>query len=663
MVKKMKYLVISFLVSGCVTAWTGPAFSKDETMRDDVYSLGEIVVLGNESEVAADSTVYEISAQEISDMGATTLTDVLERVPGVSIRVGGQGTPRVDIRGFKTRHVVLLLNGVPINDTYDGQFDPSVFPVEQIAEVKVITGGGSVLYGSNGNGGIINIITKKGAKGVHGTAGAEYGTEDAWLARASLSAGSDKASVFVSANHEEQDAYPLSDDFSPTAEEDGDKRENSDFKRDSLFAILEYSASDNTHLGLTLNWYNGENGVPPAIERDPASDFNKNAKYDRVDDTEGYAAQLAFSHRFDTLFGLKGWIYRNQQEITDSRYDDDTYTTADSRRGSSRIETATAITGINTQVSCDHGDWIKTTLGLIYEDHSWEADGYRMTSNTVMGDVDSNEDIHISSVALEWEVSPNDAYGVLLGVAQHFMNGSGVSSDNDTSYVLGGHVDVTETTRLRASHARKVRFPSMKQLYDETDGNSDLKTEMSIHYEIGLEQKLPARSVLSVSTYYTDVEDYIEKLAGPYENLEEYRFQGIDVSLETGVIDNLLVRLSYSLMDTKDKSLNTERDELQYRPGNKYALDVTYAFPFGLKVHTDVIHMADQYYYAEGTSPMPKAKLNDYTVVNAKISQSLLDGMVDVYVRGENLFDEDYEQSYDLPQAGLTVYGGVAVRF
>jgi outer membrane cobalamin receptor len=50
-------------------------------------------------------------------------------------------------------------------------------------------------------------------------------------------------------------------------------------------------------------------------------------------------------------------------------------------------------------------------------------------------------------------------------------------------------------------------------------------------------------------------------------------------------------------------------------------------------------------------------------VVNAKISRSLLEDRMSLYVRAENLFDEDFEQSYDLPQAGRSVYGGVDVRF
>lgn len=645
------------------------ASQSENADQDGLYSLGEIVVSGEKSEVTMASTHYQITADEIKNMGATTLSDVLALVPGISIRVGGAGTPRVDIRGFKTRHVLLLLDGIPINDTYDGQFDPTSFPVEHIAQVKVITGGGSVLYGPGGNGGVINIITKKGRQGLHGSVGGEYGTEDAWLARAALSGGTEKLDFFISANREYKPAFPLSDDFEPTTEEDGASRENSDFERNSLFTNLGYTLSDNTQMGMTLNWYQGENGVPPTSDSDPADPFNKRSKYVRVDDLEGFSAQLAFNHKMDSPIGIRGWIYRNQQDVLENRYDDATYT-SQVARNSYENNTSTAITGINTQIAYDPTQWLKGTLGLSYENHTWDADGFEMIAGSGGGSTppvktlfESDEDIEIKSLALECELSPREAYGFVLGFSQHFMEGSGVESDQNNSFILGSRYDVTDKTRLKASYSKKVRFASLRQLYDVDYGNPDLETEKTYQYDVGLVQKLPAESSLSISCYYSEVEDYIEKITGPYENLEEYLFKGVDVSVENRFFENLILGASYSYLDSKDKSPATERDELQYRPRNKYTLGCTYTVGFGLMLHTDILHMADQYYYADGTSPLLKRKLNDFTVVNAKISQSLINDTVTVYVRGQNLFDEDFEQSYDLPQAGRTVYGGCDVRF
>ena len=46
-----------------------------------------------------------------------------------------------------------------------------------------------------------------------------------------------------------------------------------------------------------------------------------------------------------------------------------------------------------------------------------------------------------------------------------------------------------------------------------------------------------------------------------------------------------------------------------------------------------------------------------------KFDQALLNGLLDVYVGADNLFDKNYEQSYGFPAAGRMIYGGVAVNF
>ena len=76
----------------------------------------------------------------------------------------------------------------------------------------------------------------------------------------------------------------------------------------------------------------------------------------------------------------------------------------------------------------------------------------------------------------------------------------------------------------------------------------------------------------------------------------------------------------------------------------------------------NVIYVADQVYYSRDT-PLEKRELNNYALVNIKFDQTLLNGLLDVFVGADNLFDKDYEESYGFPMAGRTVYGGVEVRF
>ena len=89
-----------------------------------------VVVTGTLPGVQAIGTVRRVTAADIARRGARTLDEAIALLPGVNIRTGGNGTPRVDLRGLVTRHVKLLINGVPLNSTYDGQFDPTTIPME-----------------------------------------------------------------------------------------------------------------------------------------------------------------------------------------------------------------------------------------------------------------------------------------------------------------------------------------------------------------------------------------------------------------------------------------------------------------------------------------------------------------------------------------------------
>src|SRR5687767_2062657 len=58
-------------------------------------------------------TTRRIGRAEIQTRSARTLDEALKLLPGIYVRTGGDGTPRIDVRGFRSRHVLLLVNGVP----------------------------------------------------------------------------------------------------------------------------------------------------------------------------------------------------------------------------------------------------------------------------------------------------------------------------------------------------------------------------------------------------------------------------------------------------------------------------------------------------------------------------------------------------------------------
>ncbi|MFH1567410.1 MAG: TonB-dependent receptor plug domain-containing protein, partial [Gemmatimonadota bacterium] len=242
--RKLSHVLTLALVAA-TAATQRPARAQE--IPDRVYRLGEVVVSGRrDAGVESIGTVRTITAAEIQASGARSLDEAIALVPGLLVRIGGAGTPRIDFRGFRTRHVQLLLDGIPINDTYDAQFDPTTIPVEFIERIKVTTGGGSLLYGPSGNGGVINIITRRGAEELEGAVSMGTREGSAYQGDLTVSGAAGAWRLLGSAETYSRDSYPLSGDFRATAEENGGARANSDARRQSLFASARYAASERT---------------------------------------------------------------------------------------------------------------------------------------------------------------------------------------------------------------------------------------------------------------------------------------------------------------------------------------------------------------------------------------------------------------------------------
>ncbi|MBN1932959.1 MAG: TonB-dependent receptor [Desulfobacterales bacterium] len=631
----------------------------DET---DIYDLGEVIVTGARGGVEQVGTVREIKADEIRAKGARTLNEALELMPGLDIRTGADGTPRIDVRGFRSRHVILLIDGIPFNSTFDGQFNPAVIPVENIAKIKLSYGNHSVLYGEGGLGGVINIVTKKGKQGIHGSASGEASERSSYLGKFDVSGAQENLNFFVSGSIVDSDGYPLADDFSSTPYEDGDLRENSDKRRKNFFANMGYAPNDAFNIGIVFNYLQGEYGKPPAtIDKKMDSLFAKNLKYERVDDYEGFSGQLSFSYNLPGPLEVRGWIFANQYDEENNGYDDDNYNTQ--KKSNSYHEDSTTTTeGATLQTKYDLESAGILTMGLNARTEKWEADGEIMEKSGLRSYEDERRN-DIYSLALEYEVFPMDNLGLVLGYSHHWLEKDEGENDDTGTFLIGAHYDVLDGTRIKASAARKIRFPSIRQLYEEDGGNSELTTEKSYNYELGCIQRLPWSSQISLTGFFNDVKDYIEKDPdGISMNNEKYRFKGFELTAENRFIENMMIRLGYTFLDTEDKSSNTEKEELQYRPKHKITFECKYDFEFGLSAYANIIHLAGQYFYSND-SPLIKKELDDYTLVNLKLEQQLHNDLLSLYIGADNLFDEDYAESYSFPRAGQTIYGGFEVRF
>lgn len=666
--KKCVLVGVPILILNLMVGSLGYGSEENSNDHSGVYTLGEVVVTGKGSGVESIGTVREIKSEDIEKKGARTLNEALELLPGLDIRTGAQGIPRINLRGLRSRHVVLLLNGIPFNSTYDGQFDPSIIPVENIAKIKVSYGNHSVLYGEGGLGGVINIITKKGEAGFQGTAVGELGERGDTLYQTTLSGGEEKVNFFVSGSSFESDGFRLSDDFDETIYEDGGLRENSDNKRKNIFANAGFSPNENWDIGMIINYLQGEFGKPPGT-LDNSDPFANRLKYERVEDYDGISGQVSMNYNASGPFSMRSWIFINQLDQEENSYDDSNYNSIAVRRSFLK-DNETQIYGGTIQTSYDLETTGLFTLSLSTEKQEFETSGVIRDVNLGGGNwglrsFDEEEDLNTYSTALEYEVSPFDNFGLVLGYGHHWLKKGAGENDDHGSFLAGMHYDVGKSTGIWGSVARKIRFPSIKQFYDEAPaGNEDLQTEKSYNFELGVQQTFSDHTTITVTGFLIDMEDYIEKneTTDQYENNDKYRFQGFELTAETRAIENLLLRAGYSFMDAEDRSSGSEIDELEYRPEQKFTFEGEYCFPFGISAFMNVMHVKNQHYYSR-SAPFIQRKLDNYTLVNLKIESSFLNDKMTLYLGADNIFDEDYEESYAFPQAGRNVYTGMKVLF
>jgi vitamin B12 transporter len=160
--------------------------AKAEDPSPSLVSLPQVVVSATRlptpaAEVASSVTV--ITSQNIEGKQQRTLPDVLRDVPGLNIvQTGGPGgTSSVFMRGTNSNHTKVLIDGIDAGDptSGNGSFDFAHLLTSDIERIEVLRGPQSGLYGSDAVGGVINIITKKGAgaaKLVGSLEGGSFGT-------------------------------------------------------------------------------------------------------------------------------------------------------------------------------------------------------------------------------------------------------------------------------------------------------------------------------------------------------------------------------------------------------------------------------------------------------------------------------------------------------
>ncbi len=184
-------------------ACTAPAQAKEpSTVLDAVVVTGTRTATSVRNNPASVSIV---DRETIENSGADSIAELLRDVPGVSVVDSAvAGMQRIRIRGEQSNRVVILVDGQELTD-HSSFGSPLLVDPANIERIEVVRGPASVLYGAKAIGGVVNLITRKGAaQPLQTELGATYdsGTRG-WQGWAALSGSQDRLDWRVSVSGDE----------------------------------------------------------------------------------------------------------------------------------------------------------------------------------------------------------------------------------------------------------------------------------------------------------------------------------------------------------------------------------------------------------------------------------------------------------------------------
>ena len=182
-------IVLTAVAGSTLTAQASPdSATRGDSSRRRMTALGEVTITATRT--AKDvfntpSAVSVIDSATLSRRLPNTPVDAFRDLPGLDVTGVGTNQARPTIRGLGGQRILLLEDGLRLNNSRRQQdFGelPAIAGISGIDRVEVVRGPASVLYGTDAIGGVVNIISAglpaAGTDGVHGWAGFRYSSAD-----------------------------------------------------------------------------------------------------------------------------------------------------------------------------------------------------------------------------------------------------------------------------------------------------------------------------------------------------------------------------------------------------------------------------------------------------------------------------------------------------
>lgn len=461
------------------------------------------------------SAVSVVTSEEIELKAPAVAGDVLKELPGVVVQRGGSpgSLENIKIRGGKSTHVLVMIDGFPVNSPTGGEFNIGFLPVDGFDRVEVVRGAQSALYGSNAMGGVVHFIPRKGEEGRQYGVGAGGGSHDSLDWKGFAQGGGKRGNLHLGAGGFESDGFLANDDSSIV----------------SFLGLAEAPVGAKNRLHAIAFSSELTKGIPIDSSGDDANHrfkrraFLRGARWEtRVTDSIALEASGAVHEEF-----------LNDNDPAPEAFGPVEFTIKE-RKTIYRLLGRFSPSGVST-----------TFAGVEYiKDRATDRDNFGL---------DLAASSFNRSVFLQEEFHPARNAGISLG-ARLDRNSEAGTEFNPRAAAFYGFERLG--VRVRAAAGRGFRVPTIVEKRDPFIGNPSLSPETSVSYEAGVDVK-HGGVALSATYFYQSFHDLIQFVStglftGTLQNVAGAFSRGVEAEADWRFNPTVGLHLSYTWSDTWD---------------------------------------------------------------------------------------------------------------
>ncbi|TVP89050.1 MAG: TonB-dependent receptor [Pseudomonadaceae bacterium] len=498
--------------------------------NEPVDQLPDTVITASRVEQPVTSTPAAMTVftrDDIERLQASNVTDLLRRVPGISITSnGGPGSlTSLSLRGTGATQSLVLVDGQRIDSASAGQPSLEFLSVDQIERIEVLRGPRSAVYGSDAIGGVVQIFTRQGQAGLQPRASFGVGRNQTYTRHLGLSGGNQQTRFDLGASLNETAGF---DRTRHSADGDGDR---DGFRNRAINASLIHQFNNDIEAGIRVLDQRGNTEYD--LGGNPEDDFSLS--------TVAAHAQWRVNPAWTTRLEAG-----HAEDKRDSSYDFFDFTFNTYRDSASWLNTLQ----LNNQHSLQAGlDW--------YEDRLRADSDYDKTERyNRAAFVQHSFTTDNLSTELGWRHDKNQQFGT-----QNTFNAALI-------------IPVADNQQVVASYGEGFRAPTFNDLYNAFGGNPDLNAETSKSYELQWRGLFQATQ-LQAALFRTDIDDLI--LLDPAfvaQNISRARIHGLELSAGRNLYD-WDTQISATWLDPRDRSTG---HQLPRRPKRLLSLDTDRQF-------------------------------------------------------------------------------------